>query len=136
MTAFLFVTSKEVRICHACHISNFEDYLSCIGAAGTLKTGKSKVTRDELFQISDSEPQFVITASSGKKVSIRSSVEVKADQADVSHSEQFQLEVDPAGSGKVAFKTTKTTYWSVTGDGTIAASGKAKGPAELFTVEV
>jgi len=111
------------------------NYLSCIGATGTLKTGKSKVTRDELFQISDSEPQFVMTASSGKKVSIRSSVEVKADQADVAHSEQFQLEVDPAGSGKVAFKTAKTTYWSVTGDGTIAATGKAKGPTELFTVE-
>jgi len=111
------------------------NYLSCIGANGTLKAGKSKVTRDELFQISDSEPQFVIQDSRGKQVSIRSGVEVKADQADVTDPERFQLEIDTAGSGKVAFKCNNNLYWSVGGDGTVSATGKGKGPAELFTVE-
>jgi len=111
------------------------NYLSCVGAEGVLKAGKSKVTRDELFQISDSEPQFVITSSVGKKVSIRSSVEVKADQPDVTDRERFQLEIDPAGSGKVGFKCNNSSYWSVTADGTISATGKGKGPNELFTVQ-
>jgi len=112
-------------------------YLSCIGAQGTLKTGKSitKVTRNELFKITDSEPQFVITSSTGKFVSIRCGIEVKADQPVVSDKERFQFEVDPAGSGKAGFKCDNSTYFSVAADGTVSATGKGKGPAELFTVQ-
>jgi len=111
------------------------NYLSCVGANATLKAAKSKVTRDELFQISDSEPQFVIQDSRGKYVSIRSSVEVKADQADITDPERFQLELDTTGSGKVAFKANNSQYFSVSADGTVTATAKGKGPNELFTVE-
>jgi len=110
-------------------------YLTCLGKDGVLKTNKPQITRDELFQLSDSEPQFVINDSKGKKVSIRTGVEVKADQVTVEDGEQFQLEIDPAGSRKVAFMTNNRQYWTVTGDGTISATGKGKGPSEYFTVE-
>lgn len=111
------------------------NYLSCIGANGTLKAAKTKVTRDELFRIQDSEPQFVIVDSKNKQVSIRSGVEVKADQPDVQDSERFQLEVDPSGSRKVALKCNNSQYFSIGADGSISASGKAKTANEYFAVE-
>lgn len=111
------------------------NYISCVGAQGTLKAAKNKVTKDELFQLTDSEPQFVIVDSRGKQVSIRSGVEVKADQPDVTDRERFQLELDPSGSGKVAFKANNNLYFSVTGDGTVTATSKAKGPNEYFNVQ-
>jgi hypothetical protein len=46
------------------------------------------------------------------------------------------LEIDPAGSRRVAFMTNNRQYWTVTGDGTISATGKSKGANEYFTVEV
>lgn len=113
-----------------------KDYLSCIGANGALKAGKSKVTRDELFQLQDSEPQFVITSTNGKKVSIRSGLEVKADQPDVTDKERFQLELDPSGSGKVALKASNAQYFTLGADGAVSASAKSRGAGEFFTVEV
>jgi len=111
------------------------NYLSCIGANGTLKAAKTKVTRDELFQVTDSEPQFVIADSKGKQVSIRSGVEVKADQPDVTDSERFQLELNPNGSGTVAFKGKNNQYFSVSADGTVTATAAKKGPSEYFKVD-
>jgi len=77
----------------------------------------------------------VIVDSKGKQVSIRSGVEIKADQADVTDKERFQLEVDPSGSGKVAFKCDNSSYFSLLADGSIAAIGKGKSAAEYFAVE-
>jgi len=111
------------------------NYISCVGAQGTLKAAKNKVTKDELFKLTDSEPQFVIVDSKGKQVSIRSSVEVKADQASVSDAERFQLELNPSGNGTVAFKTNNNNYFSVSGDGTITATTQKKGPTEYFKVD-
>lgn len=111
------------------------NYLSCVGANGTLKAAKTKITKDELFQISDSEPQFVIVDSKGKQVSIRSGVEVKADQPDVTDRERFQLEVDPSGSGKIALKANNGQYFTLGADGSVSATAKAKGAGEYFGVE-
>lgn len=111
------------------------NYLSCIGASGQLKAAKSKITKDELFQISDSEPQFDIKDSKGKQVSIKSGIEIKADQVEITDKEYFQLEVDPAGSGKVAFKCNSGKFWSCSVDGTMTATGKGKTATELVTVE-
>ena len=118
------------------HLLTGADYLSCVGANGTLKTNKSKITKDELFQIADSEPQFVINDSKGKQVSIRSSVEVKADQADVTDRERFQLEVDASGSTKIALKANNGQYFTLGADGTVSASAKGKTASEYFAVEV
>jgi len=110
-------------------------FLSCVGATGTLKVVKNRVTKDELFQITDSEPQFTIVDSKGKYVSVRSGVEVKADQADLQDEERFQLEIDPSGSGKVAFKSNKSTYFGVNPEGVIMATAKAKSATEYFNIE-
>jgi hypothetical protein len=79
------------------------DFLSCIGSDGVLKVketpkgkDKAKVTREELFKIQDSEPQFTMrNISRGAKgqVSNRNGDEVKADQSDIQDTERFQFEV-------------------------------------------
>ncbi len=107
-------------------------YLACVGGKAVLKVNKNKVGKDELFVIQDSEPQFVITSSAGKKVSVRTGTEVKADQADVTDVERFQLEVND--SGRAAFKTSKSTYWAPAPDTTVAAVSTSKGPNEHFTI--
>ena len=111
------------------------NYISCVGANGTLKAAKNKVTRDELFKMTDSEPQFVIVDSKGKQVSIRSSVEVKADQVDVSDAERFQPELNPNGNGTVAFKCNNNNYFAVTGDGTVTATSPRKEGNTYFKVD-
>lgn len=112
---------------------NAGSYLSAVGGEGLLKTNKQKITKDELFIIEDSQPQFTITSSSGKFVSVRQTVEVKADQADQTDAELFQMEFQ--GANQVAFKTAKRTYWTVNDSGVIEASAQAPTPAGTFTIE-
>jgi len=112
-------------------------FLSCIGPKGVLKSCKDKKERpgkDELFNVTDSEPQFVIlpTLLAGKFMSIRTSAEVKTDQKDESDAERFQLELDV--NGQVSLRTSKTTFWGINADGTLIASATTKGPNEKFTV--
>jgi len=109
------------------------NYLSCVGAKGMVKVNKSKVGKDELFVVQDSEPQFIITSSAGKKVSVRTGTEVKADQTTVTDLERFQLELH--ANGQVSFKTSKSNYWGVGADGTVNAEGKDKASAAKFTVQ-
>lgn len=45
-------------------------FLTNIGATATLKARNSKVTKDELFLIKDSQPQVTLLGSNGKRVSI------------------------------------------------------------------
>jgi len=45
-------------------------FLTNIGSTATLKARNSKVTKDELFLIKDSQPQVKLTGSNGKRVSI------------------------------------------------------------------
>jgi len=90
------------------------NYLACVGGKGVVKCNKDKITKDELFNIQDSEPQFTIQDSRGRYVSVRSSAEVKADQTDVTDAERFQLEL--VGTSKATFMTVKNQYWSVQGD--------------------
>lgn len=110
------------------------NYLSCVGGNGVLKVGKQKVTKDELFVIQDSEPQFTITSCSvNKYVSLRAGEEVKADQPEVTDGELFQLELDSAG--KVSFKNCKRLYWTVNSSNVLECSSKTKEANEKFTVE-
>lgn len=45
-------------------------FLTNIGSTATLKARNSKVSKDELFLIKDSQPQIILTGSNGKRVSI------------------------------------------------------------------
>jgi fascin 1/2 len=110
-------------------------FLSCIGGDGLLKVNKSKVTRDELFKIQDSEPQFTMrNLSRGAKgqVSARNGSEVKADQADVQDSERFQFEVS---NGVVHIRTNKLFYWAPREDGSIGAVADKQSAATAFVID-
>lgn len=108
-------------------------YLSCVGGHGLLKVNKQRITKDELFVIQDSEPQFTIKSNSqNKQVSVRSGLEVKANQADVTDEERFQMEVAPDGT--VSFMTNKLKYWALQDDSSIAAVESKKGAKTGFTV--
>jgi len=117
-------------------------FLSAVGAQGQLKVvaPKAQLTKDELFKIQDSMPQFTILdnrerkdGKRGTQVSVRSGVEVKADQADVTDQERFQLEVN--GEGKSFFLTNKLFYWTVGADGVVSAANSKKEANSAFTVE-
>ena len=109
-------------------------YLSCVGGNGLLKVNKQRITKDELFVIQDSEPQFTIKSNSqNKQVSVRSGLEVKANQADVTDEERFQMEV--AKNGTVSFMTNKLKYWAVQDDSSIAAVDTKKSDKTAFTVQ-
>lgn len=109
------------------------NYLSCIGAKAVLKvkTGSDKVTKDELFSIKDSEPQFTIIDTRGKYVSVRGSEEIKADQPDITDMERFQLEV--IGGNKVYILTNRQKYATVNSSNTVVAADDGKN--SVFTVE-
>lgn len=108
------------------------EYLSCVGGKGVLKVQKSKVSKDELFVIQDSEFQFVIVDDRGRHVSNRSSNEVKADQSTVTDLERFQLEVQQDGS--VFIKNSRTKYWEIADDGVIFADNTSPNPNCRFQV--
>jgi fascin 1/2 len=108
-------------------------YLSCVGGNGLLKVNKQRITKDELFVIQDSEPQFTIKSNSqNKQVSVRSGLEVKANQADVTDEERFQMEV--GADGTVHFMTNKLKYWALQDDSSIAAVETKKGAKTGFNV--
>jgi len=108
-------------------------YLSCVGGPGLLKVNKQKITKDELFVLQDSEPQFTIKSNSqNKQVSVRSGLEVKANQSDVTDQERFQMEV--GADGTVHFMTNKLKYFGVQDDNTIAAVETKQGAKTGFTV--
>jgi len=108
-------------------------YLSCVGGNGLLKVNKQRITKDELFVIQDSEPQFTIKSNSqNKQVSVRSGLEVKANQADVTDQERFQMEV--GADGTVHFMTNKLKYWAVQDDNSVAAIETKKGAKTGFNV--
>lgn len=108
-------------------------YLSCVGAKGTLKVNKKAITKDELFVIQDSEPQFTILSNfKNKQVSVRSNVEVKADQTTVEDTERFQLEISADGKGHI--RTNKLFYWTVGSDGVISLSSDKRTNDTSFTV--
>ena len=103
-----------------------------------MKTKGNKVTKDELFVMSDSEPQFVIQGlipaktPQTKYVSCRTGTEIKADQTVVEDTERFQLELDAAG--KASFQTSKSQYLSLGADTNIGTSATKTSAAEKFTL--
>ena len=98
-------------------------FLSGVGATATLQSRKDKITRDELFTFEDTNPQIVLIAKTGRYVSVRQGIELRANQSDVEDKEIFQLEAvdrtDMSGNVKWALSSVNRKYWS------------AKNPASL-----
>lgn len=98
-------------------------YLSGVGATATLQSRKDKITRDELFTFEDTNPQIVLIANTGKYISGRQGVELRANQPDIQDKEIFQMEAidrtDMSGNVKWALSSKERKYWT------------AKNPASL-----
>lgn len=93
-------------------------YLTAVGAVAKVQSRKDTISKDELFQLTDSHPQLALTASNGKLVSIRDGLEVRANQAqdNLADTEIFQMEAvnrtDKSGNVQWAFKCNNQKYWS------------------------
>ena len=71
------------------------EYLTALGARGTLKAAKESISKDELFVLEDSHPQLKLkSATGGKRVSVRTGIEVAANQDTVTDAELFQIEIN------------------------------------------
>ena len=110
-------------------------FLQCIGAQGMAKVNKERITKDELFKIQDSEPQFTIrNIVKDMQVSVRNGAEVKADQktTDIQDTERFQLEVD---DGVVHIMSDKLKYWAPRADGSLAIESDKQSADTAFVVD-
>lgn len=91
-------------------------YLTAVGSMATVQARRDTIGKDELFVLMDSHPQMSLTASNGKLVAIRDTVEVRANQSEVTDKEIFQMEAidrsDKSGNCKWAFRSSNKKYWS------------------------
>eukprot|EP00049_Salpingoeca_infusionum_P017210 m.352155 g.352155 ORF g.352155 m.352155 type:complete len:497 (-) comp16455_c0_seq1:394-1884(-) len=109
-------------------------YLSCDGAAGTLKVKRKQITKEELFAIEDSQPQFIVTDSRGQLVSARNGTEIKADQkGEATDKERFQLIVN--ADSTVSFLSDTRKYWALRGDSTVGGDAEAIDQSCKFTID-
>lgn len=110
-------------------------YLTSLGAQGVLKASSSTVTDASLYEFEDSFPQIKLTASNGKKVSIKGGVEVAASNPDTTDTECFQVE--PVGN-KWSIKSCTGKFWTCGGETGGAVMSQAEAPNgddELFEIE-
>lgn len=91
-------------------------YLTAIGSTATIQSRKDTISKDELFTLENSQPQFQLTASNGKIVSVRGVEEVRANQTTTTDAEIFQLEAvnrtDFSGNVKWAIRGQNKKYWN------------------------
>lgn len=93
-------------------------YVSAVGGNGVLKASKKTVGKDEQFDLEDSHPQVKLLAWNGKRVSIKTGVEVNASQDVVEDTEFFQMEINKQ-TKMWSLRTCKDLCWSMREDGTI-----------------
>lgn len=112
-----------------------DKYLTSLGATGVVKATKDgPPSKDELYVMEDSHPQIKMTSWQGKKVSVRSSNEVTANQMDTTDAEMFQIEIQD--NGKWALRSHKNTFWQVNDDGAIVDGAKSfSDPAAQFELQ-
>jgi fascin 1/2 len=110
-----------------------QKYLTSVGAKGALKASKERPGPDEFFTLQDSHPQMKLKASNGKRVSVRTGVEVSANQAEVTDAELFQMELST--DGKWSFRTHKDMFWSLASDGGVHSNSKSVSGPEKFDVD-
>lgn len=113
-------------------------YLTAVGSTATIQSRKDTISKDELFTLEESNPQFQLTASNGKLVSIRGVEEVRANQTTVTDSEIFQLEAvnhtDFSGNVKWAVRGQNNKYWN--SEATILANKESYAePSAQFEIQ-
>jgi len=112
-----------------------DKYLTSVGGNGLVKASKDgPPSKDELYVMEDSHPQIKMTSWQGKKVSVRSGIEVTANQVDTTDAEMFQIEIN--GDGKWALRTHKNKFWQLGEGGAILSDAEGKAGAEAqFDIE-
>eukprot|EP00912_Choanoflagellata_sp_UC4_P000233 UC4_evm1s146 len=110
-------------------------YLSCVGASATMRTNKQTISKDELFVMEDSEPQFTLTNYRGQYLSTRQTQQVACNPNadDVTDSEFFQFEI--ARTGQWAVKNNQELYWGVLDDFQIHCRDEIPSTESFFEVE-
>jgi fascin 1/2 len=110
------------------------DYVCCDGALGTLKAKANPNSKERIFEIQDSQPQFTIKDNRGQYISARNGSEIKADQkGDATDKERFQLDVNPDGT--VFFYCDTRKYWNIRDDGSVGGDAEAASDDCKFQVD-
>lgn len=111
-------------------------YLTALGAAGTLKATRDEASRDDLFALEDSQPQFKLkNIKWAKFASVKVSLEVQCNQSVAGDTEFFQFEIDQA-SKKWSIRASSGLFWTCGLDGSIKATTELaqRGDREWFSV--
>lgn len=110
-------------------------FLTGVGPTATMKGRNKTVGKDELFTLEDTHPQVVLYAYNNRKVSIKQSVDVSANQEEEeSDKEIFQMEYHRL-SAKWAFRTVDNKYWVLEPLGGIQAVATDISELTLFDIE-
>ena len=115
-------------------------YLTAVGASGKIESRKSVISKDELFELTDSKPQVQLVASNGKLVSTREGIEVRAKQTEVTDKEIFQMEpastTDFSGNVQWSFRSDNNKVWdSGVGSSVTNNAPSASAESTFFTIE-
>ena len=98
-------------------------YLAGVGPQATLQARKTTISKDELFTLEDTNPQFTLIASNKKYVSTLQSTDLRANQFDVKDTEIFQMQAvdrtDFSGNVKWAISSKKRKFWIVNAQGSL-----------------
>lgn len=115
-------------------------YITAVGGTGILKggkDGKDGLSKDELFVMEDSQPQFKLKNIKWMKfASVKSAVEVRCNQSEATDSEVFQFEINP-DTKQWSICSKKSMFWSCLPDGSIQAvtTKQNRGAREWFTAD-
>ena len=114
-------------------------YLTAVGAHATLMSRKDTIGKDELFTFEDTNPQITLIAYNRKYVSVRMGrEEVRANQAEITDDEIFQLEAadrnDMSGNVKWLIRSKSGKYWNC-GDTLLNSSVDGKDANCQFSIE-
>lgn len=106
-------------------------------ADGRAECRQPKITKDELWMLEDSHPQATLTSVSKPDralVSIRTGVEVTANQDEVTDKETFQLEINRE-TNRWAIRAASGKYFTSSKGSIIYADHEGKGDTEFFDIE-
>lgn len=120
---------------------NTGKYLTAVGSTGIIKggkDGKDGLSKDELFVMEDSQPQFKLKSIKWNKfASLKSSLQqINCNQTEAQDTEFFQFEINP-DTKQWSIRSNKSLYWSCLADGSIQAvtPKESRGAREWFTVD-